>query len=306
MRVVVLAGGTGGAKLAAGMQDHLGPDLSVVANTADDVDHLGVYVSPDPDLVTYWLAGVIDEDQGWGIAGDTFTVFERLVSLGAPDWFGLGDRDLATCLWRRERLDAGERPTEVQAQVTQALGVRAGVLPMSDQPVRTRIRTEGGWLSLQEYLVREHAKPEVREVALDGIDGARPSPEVLAAIADADAIVIGPSNPVISIEPILAVPGMRDAIAAAGAPVVAVSPYVGGRILKGPTDGLMRATGREPNTSGVASAYEGVATAIVVDAGDAGRPPEGLSVRTVPTLMDTAAARREVAGAVLEFARELG
>jgi LPPG:FO 2-phospho-L-lactate transferase len=286
------------------MQELLGDDLSVVVNTGDDVEHLGVHVSPDPDLVTYWLAGEIDEERGWGIAGDSFTVFERLVALGAPDWFGLSDRDLATCLRRRERLEAGETHTAIQAEVARALGVAAAVLPMSD--VRTRVRTDRGWLGLQEYLVREHAKPAVLEVELAGIEDARPSPDALSAIEAADAIVIGPSNPVISIGPILAVPGMRQAIAAAAAPVVAVSPYVGGRILKGPTDEFMRAAGREASTRGVAAAYEGLADGLVVDAGDPGPAPDAPSVRSVSTLMDGADARREVAAAVLDYARELG
>jgi LPPG:FO 2-phospho-L-lactate transferase len=288
------------------MQELLGDDLSVVVNTGDDVEHLGVHVSPDPDLVTYWLAGEIDEERGWGIAGDSFTVFERLVALGAPDWFGLSDRDLATCLRRRERLEAGETHTAIQAEIARALGVAAAVLPMSDEAVRTHVRTDRGWLGLQEYLVREHAKPAVLEVELAGIEDARPSPDALSAIEAADAIVIGPSNPVISIGPILAVPGMRQAIAAAAAPVVAVSPYVGGRILKGPTDEFMRSAGREASTRGVAAAYEGLADGLVVDAGDPGPAPDAPSVRSVSTLMDDADARREVAAAVLDYARELG
>jgi LPPG:FO 2-phospho-L-lactate transferase len=306
VKVLALAGGVGGAKLAAGLQEAIpSGDLAVVVNTADDVEVLGVHVSPDPDLVTYWLTGEIDEERGWGIRGDSFTVFERLVELGAPDWFGLSDRDLATCLHRRERLAAGERATVVQTEVARALGATARVLPMCDQPVRTRVRTPGGWMALQVFLVRERSEPEILEIELAGIADAAPTPEVAEAIKRADAILIGPSNPVISIGPILAVPGMRDLIAGASAPVVAVSPYVGGRILKGPTNEFMSAAGRERSTAGVAAHYEGLLDGLVVDDGDPGPEPSGPRVLSVPTRMDSPAARREVAQRVLDFAASL-
>jgi LPPG:FO 2-phospho-L-lactate transferase len=232
VKVVVLAGGTGGAKLAAGLRDIAGEDLTTIANSGDDIEALGVHVSPDPDLVTYWLAGEIDEGRGWGIRGDTFTVFEALVRLGEPDWFALGDRDLATCLRRRLLLDQGIRPTVAQSAISRALGARSTVLPMCDEPVRTRIRTTDGWMGVQDYLVRERAQPAVEAIELEGVETARLTPEVSAALAAADVILIGPSNPVISIGPILAVPGMRTAIVDAPAPVVAVSPFVAGRVLK--------------------------------------------------------------------------
>src|SRR5215203_6658831 len=189
-RCVVLAGGTGGAKLAAGMQDLLGSGLSVVANTADDVEIAGVDVSPDPDLITYWLSGEIDEERGWGIKGDTFTVFDRLVRLGTPDWFRLSDRDLATCLYRKEFIAEGGRRTDAQAQIARALGVEAAVLPMCEERVRTRVRTAEGWRRLQQYLVAEHGAAPVEAIEVKGIGDARPTPEVIAAISAADAIVI--------------------------------------------------------------------------------------------------------------------
>jgi LPPG:FO 2-phospho-L-lactate transferase len=288
------------------MQDLLGEELSVIVNTGDDVEALGVHVSPDPDLVTYWLNGEIDADRGWGIAGDSFTVFERLVALGAPEWFGLSDRDLATCLRRRELLASGERQTEVQMRISVELGARSRVIAMCDEPVRTRVLTDRGWIGLQEYLVRERAEPEVQAVEFDGVEAASASAEVRDAIAGAEAIVIGPSNPVISIGPILAVPGVREAIEASAAPVVAVSPYVGGRIVKGPTNEFMRASGREQTSVGVAEAYSGVADGIVIDSEDPGPPPAGLATLSTPTLMDSAAARRGLAERVLEFARSLG
>lgn len=207
--VVVLAGGTGGAKLAAGMQQVVGSQLTVIANTGDDVEALGVHVSPDPDLCTYWLAGQIDAERGWGIAGDSFRVFERMKELGAPGWFGLSDLDLATCLERRRRLDAGDRLTAIQGDIARALGVEAAVLPMCDEPVRTRVRTPDGWREFQEFLVHDGAAPPIEEVALDGIEEARPTPEIETALSNAEAIIVGPSNPMISIGPILAVPGMR-------------------------------------------------------------------------------------------------
>jgi LPPG:FO 2-phospho-L-lactate transferase len=302
---VVLAGGTGGAKLAAGMQGLLGDELAVIANTGDDIEVLGVLVSPDPDLVAYWLADEIDADRGWGIRGDSFTVFERLVELGAPDWFALSDRDLATCLRRTERLAAGLRLTEVQAEIAAALGAHARVLPMSDDPVRTRVRTPQGWQDFQEFLVRERAEPAIEAVEFAGAELARMTPEVEDAVATADTIVIGPSNPVISIGPILAVPGIREAIVGSAAPVVAVSPFVAGEVVKGPTDKFMRAIGQEPSTAGVAAAYEGLIDGLVVDAGDPDPPPVGVESLVIPTMMYDARTRCEVAERTLEFARSL-
>jgi len=305
VRIAVLAGGTGGAKLAAGLQALVGSDLSVVANTGDDTEALGVHVSPDPDLITYWLSGEIDEERGWGIRDDTFTVFGRLTDLGEADWLQLSDRDLATCLRRRHLLDEGVRPTDAQAGIASALGVAARVLPMSDQPVRTRVRTPSGWRGLQEYLVLERAGPPIEAVEFEGAERSAPTPEVTDALAGAEAIVIGPSNPVISIGAILAVPGLREAIAASPAPVVAVSPFVGGRAIKGPTEKFMQAIGQQPSAAGVASAYSGLLDGLVVDAGDPERPPETPPSLAIPTLMDDPDARREVAERTLEFAATL-
>jgi LPPG:FO 2-phospho-L-lactate transferase len=305
MRVALLAGGTGGAKLGAGMQEEIGADLAVIANTADDVEVLGVHVSPDPDLVTYWLSGEIDAERGWGIRDDAFAVFERLARLGAPDWFSLSDRDLAACLYRRTFLDEGGRQTDAQAQIARGLGVAARVLPMSEARVRTAVITAAGRRDLQEYLILDGGRPEVTGVELDGIAEAEPTPEVLAALADAEAIVIGPSNPVISIGPILAVPGMREAIVASGAPVVAVSPYVAGRVVKGPTERFMAAVGRPSNAAGVASLYAGLIDAMVVDEADPEPPPAGIPALAAPTLMDGAAGRARLARIVLDYAERL-
>jgi LPPG:FO 2-phospho-L-lactate transferase len=305
MRVALLAGGTGGAKLAAGMQEEIGAELAVIANTGDDVEALGVHVSPDPDLVAYWLSGEIDEERGWGIREDSFTVFERLKRLGAPDWFGLSDRDLAACLYRREFLDEGGRPTDAQAQICRGLGIEAQVLPMSDSPVRTRVLTAAGWRGLQEYLILDRGEPEVEGIELEGIEDAAPSPEVLDALRKADAIVIGPSNPVISIGPILAVPGVREAIAASPAPVLAVSPYVAGAVVKGPTDRFMRAVGRPSTAAGVASLYAGLIDAMVVDEGDPDPAPEEIPTLATATLMEGPSGRLRLARVVLDHASEL-
>jgi LPPG:FO 2-phospho-L-lactate transferase len=305
-RCVVLAGGTGGAKLAAGMQELLGSGLSVIANTADDIEIAGVDVSPDPDLITYWLSGEIDEQRGWGIKGDSFTVFDRLVKLGTPDWFRLSDRDLATCLYRSEFVAEGASRTAAQAQIARALGVAASVLPMSEKPVRSRVRTAEGWRGLQQYLVAEHAHAQVEEVQVDGIGDAEPTPEVLEAISTADAIVIGPSNPVISIGPIVSMPAMREAIGASTAPVVAVSPYVAGEVVKGPTDIFMRAIGRPSTAAGAASLYQGLIDGMVCDPEDPDPPPDTVRVLSCPTLMQGREGRRSLAELTLEFASTLG
>jgi LPPG:FO 2-phospho-L-lactate transferase len=302
MRVALLAGGTGGAKLAAGMQEELGSDLSVVANTGDDIETLGVHVSPDPDLITYWLSGEIDEERGWGLKDDGFTVFERLTKLGAPSWFGLSDRDLAACLYRRQFLEEGGRLTDAQAQIARALGVEARVLPMCEEPVRTAVVTAAGRRALQEYLIVDRGEPEVLGVELDGIERAEPTREVRDALRAADAIVVGPSNPVISIGPILAVPGLRDAIADAGVPVVAVSPFVAGKVVKGPTERFMQALGRPSTAAGVASLYAGLIDAMVVDEGDPDPPPGEIPTLGAATLMEGAAGRARLARLVLDYA----
>ena len=305
MRIALLAGGTGGAKLAAGMQELAGSGLAVIANTADDTRIHGLHVSPDPDLITYWLTGEIDEERGWGIQGDSFTVHERLAELGAPGWFRLSDRDLATCLYRTHFIAEGGTLTAAQGQIARALGARATVLPMCEQPVYTRVLTPDGWRGLQEFLIVHQSQPPIEGIEVQGLDRAVPSPEVREALAAAETIVVGPSNPVISIGPILSVPGMREAIAGAGAPVIAVSPLVAGRVVKGPTGQFMSAVSRPSTAAGVASLYEGLIEAMVVDADDPDPGPDGVQVLSCPTLMEGAEGRRELAERVLEFARML-
>jgi LPPG:FO 2-phospho-L-lactate transferase len=299
--VVVLAGGTGGAKLARGMLDVVGDELAVVANTADDVEVYGAYVSPDPDLCVFWLADRIDE-RGWGLRDDTFHAMDQLRELGVDVWFNLGDRDLAIGLRRAERLREGATLTEAIAELTHALGLKARVLPMSDHPVRTRVLARGRWVPFQEFMIRERGEGPVDGVELKGIEPARAPEAVLEAIAAARAIVIGPSNPVISIRPILEVPGIAAALRATEAPVVAVSPIVGGQVLKGPTDAFMAWAGLPLSAVGVASAYAPLIDGIVADEPvDEG---EVVALQT-DTRMDDAQARRRVAAEVLDFAEGL-
>jgi LPPG:FO 2-phospho-L-lactate transferase len=302
VRVTLLAGGTGGAKLARGLLDEVGAhNLTVIANTGDDARVHGVHVSPDPDLVTYWLADAIDE-RGYGIRGDSWRVMDALEDAGQPTWFRLGDRDLAMCLIRSEALASGERLTDAHAAVVEAMGVRARVVPMCDEPVPTRIGVRGRVLGFQEFMILERARGPLESVELSGVEEARPTPEVLSALDEADAIVIGPSNPVVSIGPILAVPGMRAAVASAGAPVVAVSPFVGGAVLKGPTELFCRFSGVEPSATGVASLYSDLLDGVVADEPVVAAVP----ALETPTLMDTPATRRSVAAAVLGHAAALG
>jgi LPPG:FO 2-phospho-L-lactate transferase len=298
-QVVVLAGGTGGAKLARGLLDVVGDELVVVANTADDVDVYGAHVSPDPDLVLYWLADRIDE-RGWGLRGDTFAVMEGLRELGEDVWFNLGDRDLAVCVQRAARLAEGARLTEALDALREALGVPGRLLPMSDDPVRTRVRHAGRWWPLQEYLIRARAAAPVDGVEFEGAAAARPTPEALETIAAARTIVIGPSNPVISIGPILAVPGLREALIAAPAPVVAVSPLVGGQVLKGPTDAFMQWAGNPLDAGGIAAGYAGLIDGLVSD-----ERTDAVPLLQTDVLLDTPEARRRVADETLAFADAL-
>jgi LPPG:FO 2-phospho-L-lactate transferase len=297
--VVVLAGGTGGAKLARGMLDVAGADLTVIANTGDDVEIHGGYVSPDPDLVTFWLAERIDE-RGWGLRDDTFAVMDALRALGEDVWFNLGDRDLAVCLRRARRLAEGARLTETIDELRVALGVPARVLPPSDDPLRTWVGARGEWLGFQEFMIREGARGPVEGVDVRGASVARATPEALDALAGARAIVIGPSNPVISIGPILSVPGIREAIAASPAPVVAVSPLVRGTVLKGPTDQFMAWAGHPLSSDGIAAHYAGLLDGLVADERASDIPTLEIDVE-----MGDAEARRRVAEAALRFARGL-
>jgi LPPG:FO 2-phospho-L-lactate transferase len=307
--IVLLAGGVGGAKLAHGLQAHLGNRLVVVVNTADDVERHGLLVSPDHDTVMYALAGIDNRDWGWGIAGETFNVAEVLERYGEETWFRLGDRDLATHIVRTARIRRGDRPTLIARDLQHALGVRAVVLPMSDQPVRTEVLTDDGWLEFQDYFVRRHQEPEVRDIRFGGIDEATSTPEVDAALEAAEAIVIAPSNPFVSVRPILSVAGIEAGLQTArsrGAPVVAVSGIVGGAALKGPADRMLVSLGHEASALGVARQYTGIADVFVLDRLDEAlvAPIRELGLRTVvtDTIMADDAGRARLAADVLAAA----
>ena len=316
--VVVLAGGTGGAKLARGMLDVVSAeDLVVIANTGDDLDIYGSHVSPDPDLVSFWLADLIDE-RGWGLRDDTFAVMDALRALGIDVWFNLGDRDLAWCLERRRLQDEGLRPTAALAKLIGAIGVHARVLPMCDERLHTWVRTDVGWRDFQQFMIRDRAAGQVHEVAFFTPPQTRlttvgatqvsdpgpnsnpqPTPEVLAALANARAVIVGPSNPVISIWPILSVLG--NALAATTAPVVCVSPVVRGEIVKGPTAAFLQAYKQPVSAAGVAAFY-GTVSPGLLDGIVADEPLPDLPTLQLDTLMSNADLRAQVAMQTLEFA----
>jgi LPPG:FO 2-phospho-L-lactate transferase len=299
--IVVLAGGTGGAKLVRGFADVVAPErLVAIVNTGDDIEIYGAHVSPDPDLVSFWLADRIDE-RGWGVRDDSFAVMDGLRALGVEVWFNLGDRDLAWCLGRARMVAEGLTPTEALARLNAAIGVRARVLPMSDDPVHTWVRTPAGWHPFQEFMIRERAAGPIEGLEFRGAERAVPSQKVEAAIADARAIFIGPSNPLASIAPILAVPGLEAALRASPAPVVGVSPVVGGKVLKGPTASFMAFAGRPCSAQGVAELYGELLDGMVADEDVAGVP-----TLQADTRMDDAAARARVAREALDFAFALG
>lgn len=309
--IVALAGGVGGAKLAQGLYQCVAPDqLAVVVNTADDCELYGLHIAPDADTVLYTLAGLANEQTGWGLAGDTFATLEMLARYGQDTWFTLGDRDMATHILRTQLLGAGQTPTQVAGHLARALGVRAALLPMADEPVATVVATAAGDLAFQEYFVRRQQHDPVRGVRFMGIERARVTESIRAAVRAADIVVFCPSNPVVSIGPILAVPGMRALLRAAPVPKVAISPIVAGRALRGPADRMLAALGYAVSPVGVATLYADVIQGFVIDHADAAMRAEiealGMRVLVTNTVMRTVDDRRPLAAAVLEFAAGLG
>ncbi len=308
--VVALCGGVGGAKLAHGLGMALHPDeLSVVVNTGDDFKHLGLYICPDLDSVMYALAGVSDPVRGWGQRDETWTFMEALKGLGGESWFQLGDRDLAVHVERTWRLAQGSSLSEVTTHLCRALGIAVRVLPMSNDPVRTRVLTVEGWLDFQEYFVHRHCQPAVRDFAFAGAEAAQAQADVLAALQRPDlrAIIICPSNPFVSVEPILAVPGIRAAIERATAPVIAVTPIIGGKAIKGPAAKMMAELGLDVSAAAVARRYANLIDGFVIDLDDAGsQPPPGLKFFSAATLMSTTDDRLRLAQVALQAADALG
>jgi LPPG:FO 2-phospho-L-lactate transferase len=308
-QVVALCGGVGGAKLAHGLALALPPEeLTIVVNTGDDFKHLGLHISPDLDSVMYALAGLSDAVRGWGRRDETWTFMEALKGLGGEDWFRLGDGDLATHIERTWRLAEGAPLSAVTAHLCKALSIKPRVLPMSDDPIRTRVLTEEGWLDFQEYFVHRQCQPRVKDFMFAGVDTARPQPQVLEALGRPDlrAIVICPSNPFVSIEPILAMDGVRAALQATAAPVVAVTPIIGGQAIKGPAAKMLTELGFDVSATAVAQRYVGLIDGFILDAVDEQLPPvPGIEFFTAATLMSSVADRVALAREVLRISDTL-
>jgi LPPG:FO 2-phospho-L-lactate transferase len=305
-RVVAFSGGVGGAKLALGLARVLEPEsLLVIANTGDDFSHLGLAISPDLDTLLYVLAGIDNLTTGWGRRGETWSFMAALGALGGETWFRLGDGDLAAHVERTRRLQAGETLSAITDDFRRRLGIAAKIVPMSDDPVRTRLETSEGWLDFQHYFVRRRCEPAVRAIEFAGAEAARPQPEILAALADPGlrAVILCPSNPLISIEPILAVPGVRPALAQCTAPVIAVTPIISGRAVKGPTTKMMQELGIAPEALSVARRYADFIDAFVIDRADqAGADMPGVKLVPADTLMLTVTDREALARTVLAAA----
>lgn len=306
VKVTLMAGGTGGAKLAHGLQMALPPgDLTVIVNVADDTEVFGLLVCPDIDTILYTLAGLVDSDQGWGVAGDTATALAMFQRYGEEAWFRIGDADLATHVHRARLLHEGSTLTDATAAMTAALGVPSHLVPATDQPLRTIVQTDAGELDFQDYFVRRGQRDDVRAVRFEGVDTARPSPAALAALATADLVVIGPSNPIVSIGPILALPGMREALVASSAVRIGVSGIVAGKALRGPADRMLVSLGHESSALGVARLYAGLLRGFVIDEADASLAPAiealGTAVTVLPTVMRNDQDRAGLARALLHL-----
>ncbi|MDH4246898.1 MAG: 2-phospho-L-lactate transferase [Deltaproteobacteria bacterium] len=307
MRVTLLSGGVGGAKLALGLYTVLPPgSLTLIANTGDDLSLFGLRICPDLDTLAYTLSGRVSEQQGWGVQGDAYSALEVTRELGGTGWFNLGDKDLGLHLFRTEALRAGQGLTEVTRRIVEALNLNCTLLPMCDQPVPTHVLTDRGDLHFQEYLVRERTEPLVRGIRFRGVDRARPAPGIAEALEHSDLVILAPSNPLISIAPILSVPGMRELLRAGRGHRVAVTPLVGGRSLKGPTDTMMTQLGLNVSPVTVAELYGDVIQRFVLDEVDAALEPQitalGVSCSVLPTVMSDLAAKQLLARALLRLA----
>lgn len=308
MKITALAGGIGASKLLLGLAGAMPPeDITIIANTGDDIELFGLRICPDIDTVTYSLAGVINEETGWGLKADTFECLRWLERYGDAPWFNLGDRDLATHIFRTAELRSGRSLAEVTDRIRKSLEVRSMILPMTDAYAPTRVVTDNGEMHFQEYFVRRRCEPRVREILLHGAASAQPAPGVLSAILEADAVIICPSNPFISIGPILAVPGVREALAKTRATVIAVSPIIGGRALKGPAADMLRDLGHEVSARAVAAMYEDFVDLFVLDETDApletGITQLGMRVMVTNTVMVTLADKQRLAQLLVQSLR---
>ena len=305
---VALSGGIGGAKLSLGLAHLLGERLTVIANTGDDFEHLGLAISPDVDTTLYTLADLVNPETGWGRRDETWNFMQSTAALGGPTWFNLGDKDLATHVERTRRLHSGEPLTAITARLASAFGIAARVLPMADTPVRTVVESDVGTLAFQEYFVRDRCQPVVRHIRYDGADAARVTPQIVSALSRSDlaGIVICPSNPWLSIDPILAVPGVREALRASGAPIIAITPIVPGRALKGPTAKILAELGLSPDVRTIAEHYAGVIDGLVIDKTDeAAAPALPLATTVTNTVMHTLADKIDLAKFCLAFCAKL-
>ncbi len=306
MKITALAGGIGAAKFLLGLARVMRPEeITILANTGDDIEMFGLRISPDIDTLTYTLAGVINEATGWGIAGDTFESLKWMARYGAPSWFNLGDRDLATHIHRTDLLRRGQTLSEATDQIRLALGVRSSILPMTDDYTPTRVVTDEGQMHFQEYFVRRRCEPRVREIRFEHMESALPAPGLLRSIAEADRVIICPSNPFISIGPILAVPGVREALGQKRDSVTAITPIISGRALKGPAADMLRDLGHEVSATGVARLYRDFASLFVLDETDARTCPDiedlGMRVVVTDTIMNTAEDKQRLAKTVLNY-----
>ncbi|CUK27443.1 LPPG:FO 2-phospho-L-lactate transferase [Cognatishimia activa] len=308
-KVTLLAGGVGGAKMAEGFAALDDVDLTIIGNVADDEEFHGLWVSPDIDTMLYTLSGRINRAQGWGLADEGRRGLDMLTDLGADTWMFLGDRDFGLHIYRTERLRRGDRPTEITADIAKSFGITSRLILPTDDRVQTRVRTEAGWLSFQEYFVRERCAPEVLELTYEGLEDARMTAEASSALAEADLIVIAPSNPLVSIGPILGTAGLRDALKTASAPVVAVSPLIAGKVVKGPADRMLAGLGHRADAVGVAALYENLADHLLIDNSDTALAGEisakGIAPHATDILMPDLAGRARLAGEIMSLFQEL-
>lgn len=305
LRVTLLAGGVGGAKMAEGFANLPDIALTVIGNIADDQDFHGLWVSPDIDTMLYTLSGRINRDQGWGVADEGRRALDTLAELGADTWMFLGDRDFGLHIYRTERLGQGHRPTDITLDIAKQFGIKSRILLPTDEKVQTQVCTEQGWLSFQDYFVRLRCEPSVNALHFEGIDAAKPTQEALSALKNADLIVIAPSNPLVSIAPILEIEGIVEAMRAASAPVYAVSPLIAGKVVKGPADRMMASLGLRPNTLGIAEHYAGILDLFFADTADRAYATQidHLGARAVFTdiLMPDRAAKTRLAGHIVNI-----